>query len=78
MEAELRGLEFVGKLRVSEPRRIEYPSNDSNREKMTQWLKDNAQEKGWIVSTYLGSQGSVERKDGKIFLNYHVTKYIDP
>ena len=78
IEAELMGLEFIGKVRVYEKRSIEYPHKSYYLEEMSKWLEENAQEEGWIVNTYLGSQGSIQYVDNKTILNYSVTKYIDP
>jgi len=79
LECEVRGLEWVGKKRITEKRRIECPLDTHDREKMREWLEVNGQEPGWITSTYLGSQSSVEynHKNKKNFLNYTVTKFID-
>ena len=79
MTAEVRGLEFVGKKRVTENRSIVCPLDTYDKKVLEQWLVDNAQEEGWMVNTYLGRQSSVCRdEDGKIILNYSVTKYVDP
>ena len=75
-DLEVRGLAYVGKKCVTEPRQIECPLNTYSREKLQVWLKSNAQEDGWVLDSYLGSQSSVDRKSGKIVLNYRVTKYI--
>lgn len=77
-ELEVRGLQWVGKTRVSEPRKIECPLDSHDRETLENWLKEHAKEEGWIVSTYLGSQKSIERVKGKTTLHYSVTKYIEP
>lgn len=78
-EADLtvRGLQYIGKRRVTEKRTIECPLATYDRTKLESWLRENAQEEGWIVNTYLGSQPSVSYKEGKTFLNYSVTKYVD-
>lgn len=78
-EADLtvRGLQYIGKRRVTEKRTIECPLTTYDRTKLESWLRENAQEEGWIVNTYLGSQPSVSYKEGKTFLNYSVTKYVD-
>jgi hypothetical protein len=44
---------------------------------LEQWLQDNAQEEGWIIDHYLGSQSSIDHMDGKTFLNYSVHKYVE-
>jgi len=79
MTAEVRGLEFVGRKRATEARSIVCPLDTYDKKVLEQWLKDSAQEEGWMVNTYLGSQSSVRRwQDGQIVLNYSVTKYVDP
>ena len=75
-ELEVRGLQFVGKQRINELRQIECPLKTYDRKEMENWLRDNAQEDGWMVNTYLGSQSSIKHKDGKTILNYSVTKYV--
>lgn len=76
-DLEVRGLQWVGKTCVTEPRSIECPLDTHSRERLAQWLQANAQEDGWLLSTYLGSQSSIVRKNGVTTLNYHVTKYVD-
>lgn len=73
---EVRGLLHVGKRRVTEDRTIECPIRTYDCEKLKSWLKDNAQEDGWILDNYLGSQKSIERKEEKTILHYRVIKYI--
>lgn len=77
IECEVRGLQYVGKQSVTERRSIECPLDTYDREEMSSWLKENAQEDGWILSAYLGSQSSIDRKSGKTILNYSVTKYVE-
>lgn len=72
---EVRGLQWVGKQRVTEERTIECPLDTYNRDELSAWLRDNAQEDGWLVNTYLGSQGSISRQGSKTVLRYSVTKY---
>lgn len=73
----VRCLEHVGKLRITEKRIIECPLSTYSRYELESWLRENAQEEGWIVNNYLGSQTSISYKEGKTFLNYSVTKYVD-
>lgn len=77
-DAELKvfGLEYVGKKCVTEKRSIQCPLSTYDRKSMREWLQKNAQEPGWILNDYLGSQNSVVAKGGKTILNYSVTKYI--
>lgn len=74
---ETRNTEYLGKYYVSEPRTITVPHLGYNKEAYKEWLLNNAQEEGWIIDSYLGSQGSVTYKDGNAVLNYHVFKYVD-
>lgn len=80
---ELRGLEWIGKKRVTERRSVFCPIPYSyEKEEHQQWIKDNCQEDGWIVSSYLGNRDSVtydykEREKG-CTLHYSVYKYVDP
>jgi hypothetical protein len=75
VDLEVRGLQYVGQERTIERRSIECPLNTHDRGALSQWLAENAQEDGWLVSTYLGSQNSISRRDGKTYLNYSVTRY---
>jgi hypothetical protein len=79
-EAELsvRGLEWVGKKRVTESRQKVCPLDTCDKDKLSKWLQENAQEEGWILSTYLGSQSSTSRAScGGTLLRYSVTKYVE-
>ena len=79
MEGELRGLEHIGKTRVTEKREVVCPLNCFDRAELAAWLAENAQESGWTVNTYLGSQGSVRsHESGGQTLRYSVTKYETP
>jgi hypothetical protein len=75
-DIEVRGLEFVGKTHVREQRTIECPLNTHDKSTLRKWLEDNAQEEGWLLDTYLGSQTSITRGDGKTILRYAVDKYV--
>lgn len=75
--AHVRGLDVVGKRKIIEPRSKEYPLKGHTRDLQEKWLVENAQEEGWILDPYLGSQGSVVTFNGKTVLNYHVHKYVD-
>jgi len=77
IECEVRGLQWIGKKCVTEKRSIECPLTTYDREKLSEWLRANAQEEGWLVSAHLGSQGSIDSRDGKTILNYSVTKYVE-
>ena len=74
-ELEVRGLENVGKQRVTEARRILCPLKSYSRTVLQEWLKNNAQEEGWKLSTYLGSQNSITCTENGTWLRYSVTKY---
>lgn len=79
LDAELRGLENVGKKFVHERRSIHCPLQDTyKREPLQAWLEEHGKEEGWIVNSYLGSQGSVVSKYGTpgCTLHYQVFKYV--
>ena len=76
-EMEVRGIQWVGKRCITERRSIECPLDTYNKEQLSEWLRCNAQEDGWLLSSYLGSQSSITRAGGKTILNYSVTKYVD-
>lgn len=82
IEAEIRGTEYIGKKYVFERRSVELPeqfqtSYYSKRGELEEWMEANLQEEGWLLSTYLGSQGSFTRnKEGKQLVNYTVSKYV--
>lgn len=81
-EAELRGLEYIGMKRVMERRQIiapDVPSDVYPKSRFySKWLEENAQEEGWLVNTYLGSQGSIQTdyRTGVTTLHYGVTKFV--
>ena len=75
-ELEVRGLEWVGKRRITEQRKIVCQLDTYNRDELSKWLGDNGQEEGWLVSTYLGSQQSVSHTPEGVVLSYSVTKYV--
>jgi len=77
-EAEIHGLEYVGKERVTEQRQIICPLKSYKRDDLENWLQENAQEEGWLLNTYLGSQSSVSRQSDGTILRYSVTKYVEP
>jgi len=78
-ELEVRGLEYVGKRKVTEKRQIVCPLEWQSKDEYTQWLIQNAQEDGWILNTYLGSQDSVQygAVTAGCVLNYSVFKYVE-
>mgnify|MGYP004703519991 CR=1 FL=1 len=76
-ELKVRGLELVGKHKITEPRSIECPITGYDKTLFRKWLDEHAQEDGWMVNNYLGSQSSVLYKEGKTILNYSVVKYDD-
>ncbi len=78
-ELDVHGLDRIGKRRVSESRQIEVLGEAKiyKRDNLRAWLRENAQEPGWILDDYLGTQGSVLYRDGKVLLNYRVYKFVD-
>ena len=78
-DAKVGDLSVVGKLKVRESRSIYCPLITYTKEELTDWLKINCQEEGWILDPYLGSQQSVKYKNGEgCILNYSVFKYVNP
>lgn len=76
--AVVRGLENVGKLKVSERRSAECPLGCHDRQALSLWLLENCKEEGWFIDAYLGSQGSVGRSEaGLQQLNYRVYKFVE-
>lgn len=84
-DAEVRGIEHIGKKHVSEPRSVVcnekfdhikgYEATGVARE---QWIRDNCQEDGWQINAGLRSQNSVTRNaDGSSTFRYHVFKYVE-
>lgn len=76
LHAEVRGSEYLGKRRITEPRTAPVPDS-YDREFLTQYVKDNMQEDGWILNAYLGSQNSIYRENGQTMARYSVTRYED-
>lgn len=76
-EAEIRGLESVGKTRVTEKREIVCPLKSYRRGELEKWLQENAQEDGWILDLYLGSHASTASHPDGTLLRYNVTKFVD-
>jgi len=76
-KSKTNGLEYIGKKRITELRSVVCPLDTYDREIFRNWLKDNCQEEGWLLSTYLGSQTSIIYADGKTILNYSVSKYVE-
>lgn len=84
-DAEIRGLECIGKKYVSEPRSVVCPVKfdglkyEEVKTAQEKWLLDNCQEEGWKINAYLRSQGSIVRdyKTGTSTFNYTVFKYVD-
>jgi len=76
IDVTCRGLDVVGKTVVRERREVFCPVKSYDKKVFEQWLTDNAQEEGWKLSVYLGSQGSVTYKDDGALLRYNVYKYV--
>lgn len=73
--AIVRGLEYIGKRKITETRRIEAPRLGYEKEKYIAWLKDEYREDGWLVDDYLGSQNSISFNGNKTYLNFFVYRY---
>lgn len=91
IEMEVRGLQNVGKKRIHEKRHASiseeflkangyarYGDHKTKTKTYEQYIDEHLQQEGWVVSSYLGSQGSVSHRDGKVILNYSACKYVDP
>ena len=76
VDVTCRGLDVVGKTVVKGRREIFCPIKSYDKKVFEQWLTDNAQEEGWKLSVYLGSQGSITYKDDGATLRYSVYKYV--
>ena len=76
VDVTCRGLDVVGKTVVKERREIFCPIKSYDKKVFEQWLTDNAQEEGWKLPVYLGSQGSITYKDDGAILRYSVYKYV--
>lgn len=81
-EAEVRGLQNVGKHRESKDVSIEYVPQDEDgqypkREVLEQFVREHGKVDGWHVDPYLGSQRSVVRHDGKTTLNYRIVRWVE-
>lgn len=77
-ECEVNNLDRVGKQKIIERRSIECPLNTYSKDELKAWLLENAQEEGWMLDTYLGSQDSVGcSTNGGRILRYHVFKFIE-
>jgi len=78
-DMKVRELDHVGLQKITEPRSIVCPLGICDRKILSKWLSDNAQENGWILDAYLGSQHSIGSSAGNgVILNYKVIKYITP
>jgi hypothetical protein len=76
--AEVRGLDVVGKEKITETRSTEYPGvSYESREKMEAWLCENCQEPGWIINPYLRSQSSISSNGDTTILRYSVSRFVD-
>lgn len=76
IDVTCRGLDVVGKTVVRERRQVFCPVKSYGVKFYEQWLTDNAQEGGWKLSVYLGSQDSVTYRDDGAILRYNVYKYV--
>ena len=75
---EVRGLETVGKKRIIEQRSFVPTTENTTRDFLEQYIKDNLQEEGWIVSPALRSQASIKYDGiGGHTVHYSVHKYVD-
>ncbi|HAT1526563.1 TPA: hypothetical protein PC505_002452 [Morganella morganii] len=73
----VKGLDKVGKVKVVQVRQAICPGGLRRKEELEQWLKENKQEEGWILDSYLGNKSSVEYAENGSLLRYQVIKYIE-
>lgn len=78
VDAEMQGLEHIGKMRVTERREIICPIKTYDHKILKPWLEENGQEEGWIISGNLSSQNSVEQVEDGTLLRYFATKFVEP
>ena len=91
-QMEVKGLEYVGKEKITEARSVYYPDFDGKKAKMQNFLEQQHIDDGWLVNTYLGGQTSIspcrDGRDGSMLspcrdgrdgsmLNYSVYKYVE-
>lgn len=89
-QAEMRGLEYVGKVREYEGAKITITDAEYNaltvgakwsneKEELQQWLKVNHQREGWLLSSYLGSRDSITRdyKMKTVTFNIGYIRYVE-
>ena len=72
---EVKRLDTVGKIKISEERTITCPRIDLNKEQYRKWIKENFKDEGWEINAIMIL--SVNTKDGAI-LRFYVSKYVDP
>jgi hypothetical protein len=81
IEGEIQGIASnIGKLKVREERQIKIPKTSlptyAAKEVYSKYLEENAQEEGWHLDSYMGSQKSVIYSGDEIILNYAVYKWV--
>ena len=84
MEGEARGLEFVGKKRVSEAMEITLPPGLSRYDKkeIAEYLVGvkqvfEGENPGWYLDTYIGSQQSIYEKDDVAIARLRRYTYVE-
>lgn len=73
----VRDLEYVGKKKITEKRSLIYSNKLADRDEIKSFLIEKYQGDGWILDTYLGSQGSIVQVDDGVIVNYSVYKYVE-
>lgn len=78
---EVRGLQNVGKVKVTEPRvkTIKCDSYDKDviRKEIGKIHAEQDAPNGWSASMYLGSQNSISREGGMTTVRYSVYKFVE-
>ena len=73
--AEVSGLRYVGKKKVTKDFSFELPENvDNSTEDIAKYAESICPE-GWFISTYFGSQTSRTYRDGKVIMRTHLFRY---
>lgn len=73
---EVRGLANVGKIRETQPLRIEMPDSNRNKELASELALQQCPE-GWTPDFYFGSQNSFFSNEGKYYASCRIVRWVD-
>lgn len=80
-EADVNGLDRVGKRKIRESRSVVVHRDKLNglgRDAAKEYVKRHCQEDGWLLDSYMGSQSSVVyQPNDMVKLNYAVFKFVE-